>query len=258
MAGLVALIWFGSRPDGTSLGTSGASPTEATKDKPWVNTLGMRFVPVGGTEAFFCIWETRVQDYQAFATATGRSWKKPSFAQGPDHPVVDVSWDDAQAFCQWLTAKERQAGRLNASQSYRLPADWEWSGAVGLNEPRDGTPEEKDRKIKDVYQWGNRWPPPRGAGNYGNSLNADDYEYTSPAGSFAANQLGLYDLSGNVWEWCEDFYDGSNGTRVLRGASFSKDDSHFLLSSYRGHYEPGGIQNYAVGFRLVLVGGGAR
>ena len=153
-------------------------PAGATKERPWVNTLGMKFVPVAGTEVLFSVWDTRVQDYAVFLIATGHEVEKPTFEQGPTHPVVMVSWDDAQAFAKWLTEKERRDGTLTAGQSYRLPQDWEWSVAVGLNEARDRTPQEKYMKIQNVYPWGTQWPPPPGAGNYSQSLGVDEYEYT--------------------------------------------------------------------------------
>jgi formylglycine-generating enzyme required for sulfatase activity len=204
----------------------------------------------------FCIWETRVQDYQAFADATGRSWEKPSFEQGPTHPAVNVSWDDAKAFCEWLTQKERQEGRLGEGLAYRLPTDAEWSVAVGLTGETGDTPKEKDAKTKDVYPWGNQWPPPNGAGNYGKSLNVDSFENTSPVGSFAANEFGIYDLGGNVWEWCEDFYDGQSGGRVLRGGSWGYYDPGNLLSSNRFFFTPD-LRYGSNGFRVVLVAGGS-
>ena len=232
-------------------------PAGATKERPWVNTLGMKFVPVAGTEVLFSVSETRVQDYAAFASATSREVKQPPFEQGPTHPVVNVSWDDAQAFAKWLTEKERRGGTLTAGQSYRLPQDWEWSVAVGLNEARGGTPHSKNKKIKDVYPWGTQWPPPRGAGNYGQSLKVDDYEYTSPVESFAANSFGLYDMGGNVWQWCADFNDGNSGSRVLRGGSWFNNDSGLLLSSFR-YVALAGYRSDDVGFRCVLVGVSSR
>jgi formylglycine-generating enzyme required for sulfatase activity len=236
--------------------TAGSNPTALPKPgQPWENSLGMKFAPVPGVDVLFGVWAVRVQDFQAFVTATGRAWPKRSFALGPTHPSVHVSWEDATVFCAWLTEKERAAGRLGPTQSYRLPQDWEWSVAVGLNEPRGGTPESKNTKIRNVYPWGTAWRPPQGAGNYASSLNMDTYANTSPVGSFAANRYGLYDMGGNVWQWCEDFYNGSSGGRVLRGASFSIYDSISLLSSYRSNFDAGSRHD-AVGFRCV-VGVGA-
>lgn len=225
-------------------------------DAPWQNTLGMEFVPVPGTEVQFCKWETRVQDYEAFVKARGVPWHKPSFGKGfkpgPTHPAVNVSWAEATAFCEWLTATERNMGLIASHQSYRLPRDWEWSVAVGLNEPRSGSPQDKDSKIEGVYPWGTRWPPPRGAGNYGPSWRADDFPYTSPVGSFAANRFGLYDLGGNAWEWCEESYNGQSGDRVARGGSAYFFAPRSLLSSYRLNYGPD-FSNDLYGFRCVLV-----
>ena len=268
-----------------------ASPTIATKDSPWVNTLGMKFVPVPGTPVLFGVWHVRVQDFEAFVKATGHdattnmfslkadggkqrgdTWKSPGFAQGPTHPVCGVNWDDAQAFAKWLTEKERREGKLTAGQSYRLPQDWEWSVAVGLAEAREGTPKDKDGKIKDVYPWGTQWPPPVGAGNYAGEEAKDadwpatfkviegyrdGYARTSPVGSFAANKFGLHDLGGNLWQWCEDWYDESTKkSRVLRGGSWNGYTPLDLLSSYRGGNVPESRIDFN-GFRLVVVVAGS-
>jgi hypothetical protein len=235
---------------------------------PFVNSLGMKFVSVPGSEVRFSIWETRVQDYQAFASATKRAWDKPRFEQGPTHPAVNVSWDDAKAFCDWLTKKERGEGRIKAGAFYRLPLDAEWSVAVGLPPESGSTPGEKDMKIKDLYPWGTQWPPPHGAGNFNGAVDnpsgpytlagyGDGFLYTAPVGSFKANPHGLYDLGGNVWEWCEDWYDGEQKYRVLRGGSWDVSGRGSLLSSIRGRRTPGG-RNDIDGFRCVLVGESAR
>ena len=232
-----------------------------TPDKPFTNTLGMKFVSVPGTDVSFCIWETRVKDYAAYAAANAgvdESWKKPGFKQEDTHPVVEVSWNDAQAFCEWLTKKELAEGKIKAGQKYRLPTDAEWSVAVGLGQEQGKTPEEKQRGIKDMYPWGKEWPPPVGAGNYYKSLKVDKFEYTAPVGSFAANQFGLHDLGGNVWEWCEDWYDPeAQKHRVLRGACWGDDGRDGLLSSGRG-FSPGNRSIIIFGFRCVLAGRSGR
>ncbi len=151
------------------MSAGGKCPVTATKDHPWENSLGMKFVPVQNTQVLFCIWETRVQDYASYAQANlgiNWEWQEPGFEQGPMHPVVNVNWEDAQVFCQWLTNKDQQEGRISPQQRYRLPTDEEWSWAVGLPKEEGATPEEKDGKIKDHYPWGKQWPPPQGAGNY--------------------------------------------------------------------------------------------
>jgi formylglycine-generating enzyme required for sulfatase activity len=229
----------------------------------------MKFVPVPGTKVQFCIWETRVKDYAAYAAANvgvvGR-WKNfgRGFKQADTHPVVHVSWNDAQAFCEWLTRKELAEGKIKVGQKYRLPTDAEWSVAVGLGKEKGSTPEAKSRGIarghfsiggRDrVYPWGKEWPPPKEAGNYSASLKVDNYEYTSPAGSFAANKLGLHDMGGNVYEWCEDKWNPTSSYRVLRGACWGGYAPAPLLSSLRYYRTPGGrYGNF--GFRCVLVGG---
>jgi hypothetical protein len=251
----------------------------AAPGQPWTNSLGMKFVPVPGTPVSFCIWETRVRDYALYASANpgvDASWKNVMnqnlpVSKGPDDPVVSVSWDNAKAFCQWLTRKERDAGLIGAGQEYRLPGDAEWSAALGLTEETGATPKEKDRRIPDAFPWGNQWPPPRGAGSFGGEESGngdpsgsqkvisgyrDDYPSTAPVGSFQPNRLGIFDLSGNVWEWCEDFYDGQSGGRVLRGGSWVSVVPDLLLSTRRLGVSPI-LRGDCTGFRVVLTTGTA-
>jgi len=196
--------------------------------------------------------------------------KNPSsFKNGADYPVEMVSWDDAKEFCRQLTAG--LPDKLKGQFAFRLPTDAEWSVAVGLPQENGSTPKEKNEQIKDVYPWGTQWPPPSGAGNYADKAckqkypsspviegYADGYADTAPVGSFKPNQFGLYDLSGNVWEWCEDWYDSDQKYRGLRGGSWLNDDPRDLLSSYR-YYRTPDLRYGRYGFRVVLgVGGSVR
>lgn len=136
---------------------------ELVEIKSFVNSLGMEFTEVPGTDVLFCLWETRVQDYRAYAEASSdvdTEWQNPGFTQGDTHPVVNVSWNDAKAFCAWFSRKE--------GKTYRLPTDAEWSVAVGLRESAAGSPKDKHCKVSGVYPWGTQWPPPNDAGNYAN------------------------------------------------------------------------------------------
>lgn len=131
-------------------------------------------------------------EYQVWAVIDGASWRHPN---GPDstiedrmdHPVVHINWDDAVAYCQW-------AGK-------RLPTEAEFEYAA-----RSG-----GKSIK--YFWGNeREPDGKYMCNYWqgefptNRLNEDGFQTSSPVKAFAPNELGLYDMGGNVWEWCSDYY----------------------------------------------------
>ncbi len=213
--------------------------------EPFENTLGMKFVPVLGSDVLFSIWETRVRDFAAFVKETDYDWAEdPGFPQGPTHPVVKINEADAKAFCAWLTKREQAAGRLASYQEYRLPTDAEWDAAVG----------------KTRFPWGDAWPPPRGAGNYGRdaayqpgsitSSYGDGHHATAPVGSFNANQHSIYDLGGNVWERVE------GRTNGIRGASFNDDDD-FMLASHAFRLE-GGKRSSVIGFRVVCVVGSVR
>jgi hypothetical protein len=93
MSGLIAtmLLIFGIESLARAQTGSKSEIAKAIKEHPWENSLGMEFVSVAGTKVLISVWDTRVQDYKKFVQATGRDWPKPSFKQGPTHPVVNVS-----------------------------------------------------------------------------------------------------------------------------------------------------------------------
>jgi serine/threonine protein kinase/formylglycine-generating enzyme required for sulfatase activity len=230
------------------------------------NSLGMKFATVGNVQ--FAIYPTTRQQFEAFAKATNlknNSWQNPWFEQGPDHPVVNITWREADAFCKWLTDKERKTGQLKAGESYRLPSDLEWSKAVGLGEEKGSTPEERDMGVQNVYPWGTQWPPPAGSGNYAgeetkgeNPIQGynDGYENTSPVGKFKVNAAGLYDMSGNVWQWVADDWNAEKRGKTLRGGSWYNGAIQLsLLSSCRIGSSPDN-QNDTYGFRIVRANDG--
>jgi hypothetical protein len=222
--------------------------------QPFINSLGMRFVPLGGVQ--ISIWETRVQDYEAFCRATGRQYEPPDFHQTPTDPAVKVSWFDAVVFCKWLTEKEHNENLIGDREAYRLPTDAEWSMAAGLVNENGPTPETRDGKIKNEFPWGKQWPPPNDAGNFAGT-SGRRRAATLPVGSFKSNSIGLYDLGGNVWEWCLDTYKGDNSATgrdwgVLRGGSWATRNRLEMQSSYRNVVDRN-ERDVIYGFRCVLA-----
>jgi formylglycine-generating enzyme required for sulfatase activity len=155
---------------------------------------------------------------QPWGRVVGASWREPGFDQEDSHPVCSVSWNDASAFCEWLTERERKAGRLASSQVVRLPTEAEWEYAC-----RAGT--------QTKWWWGDTKEDGEGRLNW--SGTADGFGFTSPVDAYGErgrNKFGLADMLGNVYEWCLDEYDakqaheecykGNPGGRVLRGGSF--------------------------------------
>ncbi len=247
----------------TFIGKNFARRLGPQSGEPWANTLGMRFVPMPIDEGvLMSVWLTRVRDFAVFTAAKGRPMQRPDFNQDDTHPIVLVNYDDAKEFCQWLTEMESAAGKLAEGQYYRLPTDLEWSIAAGLADEGRSTPEERDGKVRE-YPWGKHWPPPAGSGNFADaSLKRlgqpglanyhDGFPQTSPVGSFPANKLGVFDLSGNVWEWVRDPYSPGSRWGVMRGGSWATEKPAELSLSYRNVVDPTG-REVIYGFRCVLV-----
>ena len=175
------------------------------------------------------------------------NWKHPDFPQDDDHPVVCVSWNDARAFCAWLAGREKQREGM-----YRLPteAEWEYACRAGTTTafwPGDAL--TTDRANYDGKAGG-------GAGLF--------REGTTPVWVFPPNAWGLYDVHGNVWEWCADWYGpypaggavdpqgpSSGRQRALRGGSW-RNQARFLRSAARNQMPPSGRDRDG-GFRVCLV-----
>lgn len=127
------------------------------------------------------------------------SWRNPGFKQTDDDPVVNVTWHDAVAMANWLSKKE--------GKKYRLPteAEWEYSCRAGTRTRyHSGDHPATLLKVANVFDAASKqnwlqWERYALAGN-------DGFEFTAPVGSFAPNAFGLYDMHGNVWEWCADWH----------------------------------------------------
>lgn len=268
---------------GLSLGALllfGGAVLAATEVNPWPptyqNALGMRLKLIPGGEYYigsppgepgryfnegprhrvtlnpFYITTTEITNahYGRFLAATGHPpplyWLDKNL-NAPEQPVVGVRWPDAVAFAAWLS-------RLTG-ETYRLPTEAEWEAAA-----RGGRPGQS-------FPWGNELPDAGGRfrANYNpNSYDEDGYRYSAPVGRFPANGYGLFDMAGNVAEWCRDWYQASyymhsltsnppgpatGKTRVLRGGSwFSR--ARDLRCACRQFAAPENADGF-IGFRLV-------
>jgi formylglycine-generating enzyme required for sulfatase activity len=143
---------------------------------------------------------------------SGAYWRHP---EGPgsdldgrwDHPVVHVSWHDAVAFCAWA--------------DLRLPteAEWEYAARGGLDQARypwgdELTPDGEHR----CNIWQGRFPV--------RDTAEDGYSGTAPVNAFEPNGFGLYNVAGNVWEWCADWFDRAQQNRAMRGGSYLCHESY--------------------------------
>jgi len=184
---------------------------------------------------------------------SGSIWNKPGFAQTDSHPVVSVSWNDAQAFVKWLNAKY-------TDRTFRLPteAEWEYAAKAGSTtsyywgaKPDAAYANLGDKTFSTVY--------PRA--RFINRNLEDGQVHTAPVASYKPNAWGLYDMSGNVWEWCQDsfaLYPGAEkpareikgDRKVLRGGSFIR-YANDMRSSRRYKANPASGRSNR-GFRVVM------
>lgn len=159
-------------------------------------------------------------------------------------PVVNVTWDDAARFCNWLSEQAKLApfyrvegGKITGFDSrasgYRLPTEAEWSWAART---------APGRTASQRFPWGDGFPPPDRHGNYADRSAShlvgrvifgynDNHIAAAPVGSFAADGRGLYDLSGNVAEWISDFYEIPSAELVTDPLGPASGDYHVILGS---------------------------
>jgi len=204
--------------------------------------------------------------FKTFCDATGHPYPQARWThhshdssasyltEKPSYPVVDVNWDDAVAYCEWLSQK--------TGKKYRLPTEAEWEkGARGGLEARK-------------YPWGDEAYDSEGRyrANCGSEADndgrreKDGFLYTAPVGSFPPNGYGLYDMAGNVWEWCQDIYDesyysrspdrnpagpDSGEKRVIRGGSWFGGPEHMLCAARLWDYSA--IRYASTGFRVAMT-----
>jgi serine/threonine-protein kinase len=169
--------------------------------------------------------------YLRFVRAGGKCpdhWWGGKISVGKEHhPVVNVSWHEATAYCNWLS-------RIT-DKYYRLPTDQEWEKAARGTDGRE-------------YPWGDE-PPNKSLCNFG--MNVED---TTPVGKYSPDgdsPYGCTDMAGNVWEWTDSWVDEGQNTRVLRGGSFHS-YPRGLYVARRGGSVPD-VSNERIGFRCCLA-----
>ncbi len=210
-------------------------------------------------------WGYTGNDKRPFAKDPKYTWRHTGFTQNDNYPVVNVSWNDAVAFCEWLSQTE--AG------TYRLPteAEWEYACRAGTSTPYyHGDDKAGLAKVGNVSDatanqkfaaWMKISAIDRA--KIGTATHRDGYVFTAPVGQFQPNAFGLYDMHGNVWEWCsdwdkKDYYKDSptddpagprdGSSRIRRGGSWLHSPT-FSRSARRRRYAPH-ARNSPIGFRV--------
>ncbi|MBL8802134.1 MAG: SUMF1/EgtB/PvdO family nonheme iron enzyme [Planctomycetes bacterium] len=214
------------------------------------------FGPVHQVTISYCFWmgETEVTQAQ-YSALMGTN---PSWFQGANLPVEQVDWADAQAYCALLTVQQSALGNIPAGYHYRLPTEAEWEYAcrsTTTTEFNVGANLLCSEAQIDGHLQSNSCCAPGCA-----------YVLTAPVGTYAPNAWGLYDMHGNVFEWCLDEYKdyslsapatdpfvniGTSDDRILRGGAWGY-VAEFATSAFRTSYPPP-TQSSLFGFRVVLA-----
>lgn len=187
----------------------------------------------------------------------------------PEAAACGVNIFMARRFCAWLTWREQRMGRLQADEYYRLPTDAEWSLAAGMPAERELVVERRHKSLQATpHPWGDAWPPPANFANYAGvearnerwplawlSLpeKNDAFPRASPVGSFPESKTGLWDVWGNVWEWCESPPNVVSAEMTLRGGSWVEGGYKALMRMDYRRFERANTREACIGFRCVLV-----
>ncbi len=216
------------------------------------------------TKSFYLAKYPVTQGNYLTLMSTNPSYYTPAngFAADTNRPVEQVSWSDATNYCAKYTQQERTAGRILANWSYRLPteAEWEYACRVGTTTPfYTGT-----NLLYGMANFNVQYEYVGGVG-LTNSSGGFFLNRPSAVGSYAPNARGLYDMAGNVWEWCADWSGnystnsvsdpqgpGTGTARVFRGGAFNS-QGDFCRSARRNSTSPGAVVN-TIGFRVALSG----
>ena len=208
-------------------------------------------VPVTITQAFE-LGKTVVTQQQWTEVMGSTPWKdededEDEEPQGDNYPAVSISWDDATEFCAKLTALEHKSGKLPANQTYRLPTEAEWEYACRAGTTTAYSFGDKQSSLGE-YAW------------YDDNSDSELHEVATKK----PNPWGLFDMHGNVWEWCEDWHEDSlsggndpkgpstGSTRVIRDGDWSCSASSCRSASRRGSFNLSYRSSFS-GFRIVRV-----
>jgi formylglycine-generating enzyme required for sulfatase activity len=219
--------------------TMGSNDTEAGSDEKPTHSVTLDDFYMGKYEVTQAQW----------AAVMGTTLSNPSYFKGDNLPVEQVSWEDIQVFLEKLNQK--------TGKNYRLPTEAQWEYAA-----RGGHKSSFNKEGQGGFTYA-------GSNNLDKVAWYDDNsgDTTHPVGQKKPNELGLYDMSGNVWEWCQDWYGSdyykksptdnptgptSGAYRVLRGGSWDL-YAVYCRVAYRRINAPGSRPNISNGFRLVLV-----